>query len=260
MTAVLKRERTCRSQRSAIRLSILGPRPIMVAVDEGDSQIHGPVRGARCSPGLPLSGQRKKRAGMTGQLPARPHLVDEIRGKIARIVDSALHYFAKDSLRARSNHDGSNHRPSHGREDDIGERGAAPNAAAASIVIWIAGDDAGKSRTPSRGEREADRSADRFTNEEHTPKIQRVEKLLDDVGEISHGVLDTGRGGPAVAWKIGSHDLEARIQRPHQRHEVFELRAKSVQEQDRRTVPGTQEAQLAAEDTDTLRLQAVHVP
>ena len=86
------------------------------------------------------------------------------------------------------------------------------------------------------------------------PKIQSVEKLLDDVGEISRGVLDTWRGGPAVAWKIGSHDLEARIQRPHQRHEVFELGAKGVQEYDRRTLTGAKEADSVWHSTHRVKL------
>ena len=59
--------------------------------------------------------------------------------------------------------------------------------------------------------------------------------------------------------KIGSHDLEVLIQRPHQRDEVFELRAKGVQEQDRRTLPGAQEAELGSEDTDALCIQTVQI-
>ena len=62
-----------------------------------------------------------------------------------------------------------------------------------------------------------------------------------------------------MAWKIGSHDLKTQIQRPHQRHEVFELGAKGVQEYDRRTLTGAKEAELVSENTDALRIQAVHV-
>ena len=79
------------------------------------------------------------------------------------------------------------------------------------------------------------------------------------VGEISRGVLDLRRRGSAVAGKIGSHDLEVLIQRPHQRNEVFKLRAKGVQEHNCRALTSAQEAQLASGDTDALCVQTAHV-
>jgi hypothetical protein len=108
----------------------------------------------------------------------------------------------------------------------------------------------------SGGEREADRCADRLTNQQHTPEIQRVEKSFDGVGEISRGVLDLWRRGAAVAWKIGRDNLEIRAQRTHQRKEVFELRPQGVQEDDCRASTSPQEAELAPENIDALRIQA----
>lgn len=48
--------------------------------------------------------------------------------------------------------------------------------------------------------------------------------------------------------------VKTQIQRPHQRHEVFELGAKGVQEYDRRTLTGAKEADSVWHSTHRVKL------
>ena len=80
------------------------------------------------------------------------HLIDQCGRQNTRVVETAFQHASEHPPIPGTGDDRPDARPEHRREEDVGEVGAAPNAAPATVVIWIHCDHMGDPRVAPRRE------------------------------------------------------------------------------------------------------------